>query len=185
MSSVGIRNFDTSSFHRISRSSSGAPPESACDPELGRLEKLAHWLDDGYHLGGIRFGWDAIAKLIPVFGDTLSAIVSLYLFQAFRQFNLPRVTRTRMAVNIGIDYVVGMIPIIGTIFDVFWKPNVWNVGLVRRHLAATSIAETRRGHRNDSLYLATIALIGVLLFVAAVAATVWLVSRLVLLIEGA
>ena len=47
------------------------------------------------------------------------------------------------------------------------------------------IAETRRGRRNDFLYLATIALIGVLLFVAAVAATVWLVSRLVMLIEGA
>ena len=148
------------------------------DPELARLEKLAHWLDDGFHLGGIRFGWDAIAKLIPVFGDTLSAIVSLYLFQAFRRFNLPSVTQTRMAVNIAVDYFVGMIPLVGTIFDIFWKPNVWNVALLKRHLRATTVAETSRGRRNDFLFLATSALIGVLLFVAAAAAMVWLVSRL-------
>ena len=98
---------------------------------LAHLASLAHWLDDGFRVPnlGVRFGWDAIAKLIPVFGDTLSLIASLYLFSSLRRLELPRVTCARMAMNIGIDYVVGFIPLVGTIFDMYWKPNIWNVGL--------------------------------------------------------
>jgi hypothetical protein len=151
--------------------------------ELARLQWIAHWLDDGFHLAGIRFGWDSIVKLIPVFGDTLGAIASLYLFQAFRRFNLPRVTQARMAVNIGVDYLVGMIPLLGTLFDVFWKPNVWNVGLLRRHLAATTIAESRRARRNDFVFVALASLIVFALFVATAAGAYWLLSQLISLLE--
>jgi hypothetical protein len=152
--------------------------------EFAHLEKLAHWLDDGFRVPtlGLRFGWDAIAKMLPVFGDTLGLIASLYLFQALRRMNLPRITRTRMLTNIAIDYVVGLLPFVGVLFDVYWKPNVWNVGLARRHLSATSTAQIRHAHRRDWLFVLIAALVVIALLCVTFAAAYWLLSQLVLLL---
>ena len=69
---------------------------SVNDPDsLAHLAWLAYWLDEGFRIPsvGVRFGWDAIAKLIPVVGDALGLIASLYLFSSLRRLELPRVTR--------------------------------------------------------------------------------------------
>jgi hypothetical protein len=149
--------------------------------EFSHLERLAHWLDDGFRVPtlGLRFGWDAIAKMVPVFGDTLGLIASLYLFQALRRLSLPRVTRARMLTNIAIDYVVGLLPFVGVLFDVYWKPNVWNVALARRHLSATSAEQIRSAHRRDWLFVIIAALVVVVLLAATVTATYWLLLQLV------
>ncbi|HZZ29918.1 MAG TPA: DUF4112 domain-containing protein [Pirellulales bacterium] len=148
---------------------------------LAHLEWIAHWLDDGFQIPSlhIRYGWDALVKLVPVIGDTLGLFASLYLFWAFRRFELARVTRMRMAVNIAIDYFVGMIPLIGTVFDVFWKPNVWNVELLRRHLSVTTWDQARRARRSDLCYVIVVGLIAVLILVLIGMGIYWLLAAIV------
>jgi hypothetical protein len=131
---------------------------------------LAEWLDSKFEIPGtgIRFGIDAILGLLPGVGDAITSLFSLYILTIASRYNLPRVTQARMAVNIAIDWLMGSIPIVGDLFDVAWKSNLKNAALLNRHFKAHP-AERTRHRRSDSLFLAM--LIGVLLVVLAVAMT--------------
>jgi hypothetical protein len=41
-----------------------------------------------------------------------------------------------MATNIGLDALVGTIPILGDVFDIAWKANRKNMALVHAYLAS-------------------------------------------------
>jgi hypothetical protein len=142
-------------------SSQQAPPKSTED-----LERLAHWLDSVFEIPGIRvkFGLDALLGPLPGLGDTASALASVYILQAATKYGVPRITLVRMTLNIGIDLGVGAIPIVGDLFDVYWKANQKNVELLRRHFKANPVTE-RSIKRSDALFVAgMISLIVVLLF---------------------
>lgn len=118
------------------------------------LQLLADWLDSVFHIPGtrIRFGLDAILGLLPGFGDTLSSIISLYILHASHRYGVPRMTMARMGVNTAIDWIVGIIPFAGDVFDVYWKANQRNVALLRRHLQHTP-EERRKASRGDTLFV--------------------------------
>jgi len=168
------------SYFKRPRHSATAATNWPSDAALDRLEWAAYWLDEGFHLPGlgVRFGWDALAKLVPVFGDLFGLVASLILFRQLRQFGLPRVTLVRMGLNIGIDYFVGLVPILGAIFDVFWKPNVWNMRLLRRHLSAATPQRARNVRRNDFLFVVLTTLVVATLLAASIVAFVWLLHLL-------
>ena len=124
------------------------------------LEMLAQWMDSVFEIPGtpIRFGLDPILGLIPGLGDAISTIVSLYILGAARRYGVPRVTLMRMTANIAIDFALGSMPIVGDAFDVFWKSNVRNVALLRRHISSTP-SEQRRARSGDWLFLAGLAVL--------------------------
>jgi hypothetical protein len=130
-----------------------------------KLELLAALMDSAFEIPGtnIRFGLDAIIGLIPGLGDTLTSFVSLYILKAASQAGVPRITLLRMATNIGIDYIVGIVPVAGDLFDVYWKANLRNVELLRRHILVTP-AEKRRARSGDWLFVTglSVALIALL-----------------------
>src|SRR5579864_4658974 len=70
-----------------------------------QLDYLAGILDDFIHIPGIpvRIGLDPIIGLVPGLGDIISAMMSFVIVFAAWQRGLPRVTITRMALNIAID----------------------------------------------------------------------------------
>jgi Domain of unknown function (DUF4112) len=144
--------------------------------ELERLERFARMLDTAFRVPivGLRFGLDAILDLIPGIGDAIGAILSLYIFQAARRFGVPRVTLTRIALNIGIDYIGGLLPILGAVFDAYWKANFWNVALIRRHVESAP-AEQRRARRGDWLFVLATITIALLLIAGTMVLTVWLI----------
>ncbi|HET6329099.1 MAG TPA: DUF4112 domain-containing protein [Planctomycetaceae bacterium] len=145
-------------------------PVRRLDP---RIELLAYWMDTVFEIPGlgIRFGFDAIIGLIPGLGDILTSLISLYILAAARRYGVPRATLLRMAFNIAVDTTVGAIPLLGDAFDVYWKANVMNVALLRRHVLA-SPEEQRTARRKDTLLV--IALIaGLLLLLAAIGAAFW------------
>lgn len=132
------------------------------------LERLAHWLDSVFEIPGIRlrFGIDALLGLLPGVGDTASALASIYILQAADKFGVSRITLARMTLNIIVDLLVGAIPFVGDLFDVYWKANRQNVELLRRHLQANPTSE-RKLRRSDSLFVAAmIAAIGAILIVS-------------------
>lgn len=105
--------------------------------ELERLERLADLLDSRYRipLTNVRFGLDAIIGLIPGAGDAVIALPAIFLIWRAHRLGAPPATLMRMAANVGIDTVVGSVPLAGSVFDVFFKANRRNFAILRRHLA--------------------------------------------------
>lgn len=103
---------------------------------LDRLRRLARLLDNRWTIPGTRigFGLDGIASLVPVAGDTLTALVSLHILDEARRMGVPKRLLARMLGNIAFDWAAGSIPVIGTVFDVAFKSNLRNLRLLEQHL---------------------------------------------------
>lgn len=103
---------------------------------IARLRDLSDLLDSRWRIPGtgVRFGLDGVASLVPVAGDTLTALVSAYIIMEARRVGVPTGTLVRMVGNVGLDWAVGSIPVLGTIFDVAFRANKKNMDLLRRHL---------------------------------------------------
>lgn len=94
------------------------------DRDLRSAETLAKWLD--------RRGLDPLLGfLLPGIGDVAGTVAGLYtVFVALRR-RAPAIVVARMLMNLGIDALVGMVPIAGDLFDLGWKANQKNVELLR------------------------------------------------------
>lgn len=114
------------------------------------LEVVSQVMDNRFEvpLLGWRFGLNAIIDLIPEFGDIATTIVALYILIAAVRYRVPKITLLRMGLNIAIYFVVGMLPFVGYAFDVWWKPNIRNLNLLRQR-ATVSAAEAKRGRTSD------------------------------------
>src|SRR6266550_1165962 len=145
------------------------------------LERLAWLMDDLIRVPGLgwRFGLDALVGLIPGFGDTATSLASFYILASAVRYRVPKVTLLRMGLNIGIDYVLGSLPLAGDVFDAWWKSNQMNLDLLRKR-ATVSAAEARKGTLSDWLFVGLIILLlaGVAIGAAAVSLS------LLLLIAG-
>jgi hypothetical protein len=110
--------------------------DAARQAELQRLSQLARVMDDLVRVPGTEFrvGLDGLAGLVPGVGDALSAGVSAYLIARASKLGLPRTLILRMVGNLGVDLVVGAIPVLGDLFDFGFRANRRNVELLRRHL---------------------------------------------------
>ena len=101
-----------------------------------QLRQLAHVLDTAVPLpGGYRIGADGLIGLIPGFGDLAGALISSYIVTQAHRLGAPPAVLVRMALNILLESVVGVIPIVGDLFDFAWKANRRNVELLEHHLA--------------------------------------------------
>src|SRR3982751_6500789 len=88
---------------------SDAVPESTTSnsERLALLRTIAMWLDSSFRVPilGTRFGLDAIIGLIPGVGDAVTSFASLFILRSASQFGVPRLTLTRMGLNIGLDWL--------------------------------------------------------------------------------
>jgi hypothetical protein len=109
-----------------------------------RAEHIAKLFDKQFRLPGtsIRFGYDSIIGLIPGIGDTLSAIVSLYpIFEAVR-LRIGVWPIFKMLLNVGVDWLVGLIPVLDIFFDVVFKANVKNANILTKALERRKSKDT-------------------------------------------
>ena len=100
------------------------------------LDFFAHLLDDCFRIPftPIRLGLDGLIGLIPGLGDLLAGLASFVLVFAAWVRGVPYITLVRMMVNLGIQVVIGSIPLLGDVFDIAWKANRRNYNLMVRHL---------------------------------------------------
>lgn len=101
-----------------------------------RMEAVAHVLDTAFVIPGTRqrVGIDAIIGLVPGIGDAVTTLLSSYVIWEARQLGLPKHVIARMLLNLGIHGVVGSIPLVGDVFDAFFRVNRRNMRIVRAHL---------------------------------------------------
>ena len=109
---------------------------SDVEAAVARMETVATLLDSGIELPavGVRVGLDPILGLVPVGGDLLAALVSLYVVVEAARAGVSTRTLVRMLFNIAVDAAVGTVPLLGDAFDVLWRANDRNVKLAKRDL---------------------------------------------------
>ncbi|MFM2064049.1 MAG: hypothetical protein RLZZ507_3720 [Cyanobacteriota bacterium] len=105
-------------------------------PTLKRLRQISRLLDNAITIPGtqVGIGLDPILGLIPVGGDVLGLIFSIYIIIESARLGVSKASLGRMIVNIIIDALVGAIPMLGDFFDVAWKANNYNLILLEDYL---------------------------------------------------
>jgi C4-dicarboxylate transporter len=112
---------------------------------LDRLDKLSRLLDIAFTVPGtnIRFGAEAIMRLVPGIGDAAaSALSCLILYEAHR-LGVSRRVMIRMAGNVAIEAAAGAVPFIGDLFDVAFRANRRNVRILREYFGLEVVGEAR------------------------------------------
>jgi hypothetical protein len=150
------------------------PPE-----EKGKrkaLEPIFKWLayimDEVVRVPGtkFRFGLDPLLGLIPGIGDTSSALVSAFaLIQAVR-IGVPRVLIMRMALNVFVNELIGVVPVVGDAFSFWFKSNARNYEIIKHHRLGANAPK-----RSDWLFV-----IGILLLLFVIVCVGIAISFLVL-----
>lgn len=132
------------------------------------VERISRLLDSRFEIPGtnIRFGLDPIMSLFPVAGDLITYIISGFLIYTMRQHGASRNVVIKMILNSTLDAIIGAIPIVGTVFDIFYKSNERNVRLLREHY----LEGKHQGSGNGLLLLIVIIAI---LIVAGVCYLIW------------
>jgi Domain of unknown function (DUF4112) len=99
---------------------------------LKRISRLAKLMDTAWGIPFTRwrFGLDSVLGLIPGAGDGVNLLISLYTLNLARKMGVPNNLLVRMAANAGIDFGLGSVPILGDVFDVFFKSNTRNLKML-------------------------------------------------------
>ena len=126
---------------------------------------------------GWRFGLDALLGLIPGLGDTSTSLVSFYILAAAVRYRVPKITMLRMGLNIGIDYVIGSLPLVGDVADAWWKSNRMNLDLLRKRATVTA-AEARSGRASDWLFVGGIIVVLIAMAIGSFAVSIYLLVKI-------
>ncbi|HUQ86104.1 MAG TPA: DUF4112 domain-containing protein [Vicinamibacterales bacterium] len=102
-----------------------------------QIDRLAKIMDSAITLPIVgRVGLDAVLDLVPVFGNFTGAAISLTLIARALRYGPPPSLVSKMLSNVLVDVIVGAIPLIGPLVDLWWKANDKNASLMREFLAS-------------------------------------------------
>jgi hypothetical protein len=121
------------------RSGSGKYDTQSRRAAVDRIDRLATLFDTAFLVPGtnIRFGAEAILRLVPGIGDAAASALSCYLLYEAYRLDVPFMLFARMVANVVLEGTVGALPLAGDAFDVMFRANRRNVGLLRAHFART------------------------------------------------
>ena len=108
---------------------------------LGFLDRVAVVMDDRFRVPGtgIRFGLDPVIGMIPGVGDSVTAGVGIYTLLWAKRAGVPLTLLGWMLANLALDWVVGLVPVLGDLFDVGFKAHRRNATLLRRYAERSGI----------------------------------------------
>lgn len=114
-----------------------------------RIEAMERLLEGLFTVPGTnrRFGLDVVLDLIPVAGETVAAAMGAWMAWEARNLGMSKTQVARMFGNVGIDWLLGLIPFVGAIPDFFFRSNTRNLRIIKRHLdrhhPATAVVDQR------------------------------------------
>jgi hypothetical protein len=121
------------------------------DRDLRRARTLAKLLDTQFKVAGVRLGLEGLLGLLPVAGDTVGAVLGLYPLYVAQRHRLGKRVQAKMALNLAVEWVGGLAPVVGDLFDVAFKANVRNVKILEA--AAQGRSDSTLESRNRSMPL--------------------------------
>jgi hypothetical protein len=117
------------------------------DPLIWLVSRI---LDTLFRIPGtrVRFGLEPVIGLIPILGDQVTTLISATLLFRSLQYRLPKIALVRMGLNIALNGLVGMVPIIGDVFVLWYKPNIRNCRILQRY-----VGQGQQSSRADWLFV--------------------------------
>jgi len=130
---VGVKASDGS--QAVAQPAQAARPRSI-EEALERAKKFARVMDRLLGIPGseIGIGLDAlIGAIIPVAGDAAGGVAGLYIVWQAMRARVPAIVVARMLLNLALDALIGVVPVVGDIADVFFQANTMNLKLMEKH----------------------------------------------------
>ncbi len=154
-------------------------PQINSDTKAARLKRLrlfSRLLDKAIPIPGTNagIGLDPILGLLPVGGDFLGVVLSAYIVIEAARLGASQGVLGKMTINIIIDALVGIVPVLGDIFDIAWTANERNIKLLEEHLQFP-----HRGKKANSWFVLVI-LAGLLILAIGIAVFAIMVLKLLL-----
>ncbi|KAG9230069.1 hypothetical protein BJ875DRAFT_473218 [Amylocarpus encephaloides] len=120
---------------------------------LTKVKRRAYRLDLSlFNCLGIRFGWSSVIAIVPVIGDALDALMALMVFRTCQQVEggLPKSVATKMICNIFIDFLIGLLPLVGDLMDALYKANTKNAIVLEQYLREKGAKTLKQQGRTPS-----------------------------------
>ena len=101
-----------------------------------RIEAMEHLLEGMFTIPGTnrRVGLDVILNVVPVLGDLIAAALGSWMVWEARNLGMSKIQMARMFGNVGVDWLLGLVPFVGAIPDFFFRSNTRNLKIIKRHL---------------------------------------------------
>ena len=152
-------------------------PDEMLPPDLIALRKFAWMLDSAVAIPGTRrrIGISAAVGLVPGVGDAVGGFLSAWIILGAIRHRVSARRVFRMILNVGVDVLVGSIPLFGDLADIFFKENLGNIQILIEH------RDRKRPPRSaGDMFFAVLMVVGIFLVLAlgaiiiALAALYWL-----------
>jgi Domain of unknown function (DUF4112) len=161
------------------------PPEGR-QQRRSQLEGIFKWvallMDRLIRIPGVkkRLGLNPILDLVPGMGDIAAAFISVSVLIYGIRRGIPRVLLGRMALNVLINEIVGIIPVAGAVFAFWFTANTRNYELLREHLDSPS-----RSTKGDKVFVGAILSLVIVVIVVGIVATFFVLYEILKLVSGA
>lgn len=98
---------------------------------------MTRLLDDAVAVPGtdVRFGLDPFLSLVPGAGSSVGTIFGVVMMVDAIRLRTPIPVLARMGVNYLIDWLIGLVPVVGALGDAAWRANRRNLKLLNRTIA--------------------------------------------------
>jgi Domain of unknown function (DUF4112) len=126
-----------------------------------------------------RLGLNPIVDLVPGFGDLAAALVSVSVIVYGIRRGIPKIVLGRMALNVLINEVVGLIPVIGSAFAFWFQANTRNYEMIRGHIDTPG-----RSTKGDKIFVSVILGLVMLVIFGGIFGTFLMLHELAKLITG-
>lgn len=129
-------------------------------PGTDWIKSVSYLMDEQFRLPGtkFRFGIDPIINLFPVVGDMTGFLISAGMLLAMARNGASSKVVVLMSINILVDSIIGPIPVIGHIFDFYFKSNTRNLRLMQEYF----VEGKHQGSGKNTIIIALIVLVLIL-----------------------
>lgn len=129
-------------------------------PGTGWIKSVSYLMDEQFRFPGtkFRFGIDPIINLFPVVGDMTGFLISAGMLFAVARNGASSKVVVLMSINILIDSIIGPIPVIGNIFDFYFKSNTRNLRLMQEYF----VEGKHQGSGKNTIIIALIVVLVIL-----------------------
>ena len=103
---------------------------------IARLDFIARLLDTAFVVPGtnIRFGIEAIIRLMPGIGDAVASALSCVILIEAHRLGVPTRILARMLANVLLEGTAGAMPVVGDMFDIMFRANRRNIRILHDYM---------------------------------------------------
>jgi hypothetical protein len=100
------------------------------------LEKFSRFTDSSIRIPFTKFrlGAESVIGMLPVVGDIAGLVLSSYVLVEAHRVGATKEVKFRMLRNMVIDFLGGLLPVVGDAFDAIFKANTRNTRLLENYL---------------------------------------------------